>query len=253
MKIFYFTGTGNSLSVAKRIGGELLSIPQEVHKEKCCYKDDAIGIIFPVYYGDMPDMVRRFLEKAEFESDYLFAVGTYGSSYAAALEYMQELAHERGYQFNYLNALLMVDNFPPFFDMDDEIRRLPAKRTKENLKQLVADIDARKEYTPVTFFGARATSEHAKNYVGEYSSQGFVVDDTCTLCGTCTSVCPAANISITDKVSFSDKCESCYACIHACPKSAIKPKHERSSKRFRNEDVSLKEIIEANKQNGSIK
>lgn len=28
MKIFYFTATGNSLAVAKKIGGELISIPQ---------------------------------------------------------------------------------------------------------------------------------------------------------------------------------------------------------------------------------
>ena len=28
MKIFYYTATGNSLDVAKRIGGQLYSIPQ---------------------------------------------------------------------------------------------------------------------------------------------------------------------------------------------------------------------------------
>jgi flavodoxin len=47
MKILYFTGTGNSLAVAKRIGGELLSIPQEIHKKEMTYSDDAIGLVFP--------------------------------------------------------------------------------------------------------------------------------------------------------------------------------------------------------------
>lgn len=36
MKIFYFTGKGNSLAVAKRLNGELVSIPQ-VMKEKTSY------------------------------------------------------------------------------------------------------------------------------------------------------------------------------------------------------------------------
>lgn len=38
MKIFYFTGTGNSLYVAQQLGGELLSIPQVM-------KDDRIEIL----------------------------------------------------------------------------------------------------------------------------------------------------------------------------------------------------------------
>jgi len=49
MTIFYFTATGNSLALAKRIGGTLVSIPQVVDSENLYYKDDAIGVVFPVY------------------------------------------------------------------------------------------------------------------------------------------------------------------------------------------------------------
>ena len=34
MKIFYFTATGNSLYVAKKVGGELYSIPQMIKEGK---------------------------------------------------------------------------------------------------------------------------------------------------------------------------------------------------------------------------
>jgi len=34
MKIFFLTATGISLAVAKRIGGELISIPQVIRQEK---------------------------------------------------------------------------------------------------------------------------------------------------------------------------------------------------------------------------
>lgn len=48
MTVFYFTGTGNSLAAAKRIGGEFNSIPQVVDGNDLHYKDDVIGIVFPI-------------------------------------------------------------------------------------------------------------------------------------------------------------------------------------------------------------
>lgn len=66
------------------------------------------------------------------------------------------------------------------------------------------------------------------------------------LCGVCAKVCPANNITVTDKVTFSDRCEVCYACLHNCPQNAIHMKVEQSPVRFRNEHVSLRDIIQAN-------
>lgn len=48
MKILYFTATGNSLYVARQIGGELLSIPQLIREESCEVRDTAVGIVCPV-------------------------------------------------------------------------------------------------------------------------------------------------------------------------------------------------------------
>lgn len=252
MKILYFTGTGNSLAVAKRIGGDLLSIPQEMHKKEITYADDAIGLVFPVYYGSLPKMVRNFLGMVKFETDYLFAVATCGSGSGIALPDLQKAAEENGIRFDYLNALVMVDNFLPVFDMEAEIKRVPEKKIEENLSKVVADIEKRKEYVPSVSLKAKAMAPLAKKMlqdkVKEYSSQGFVINGDCTLCGICATVCPTANISTSEKVVFSDKCESCYACVHACPQTAIHLKKEKSDKRFRNLDVLLQEIITANNQ-----
>ena len=49
MKVLYFTATGNSLAVAKRIGGELISIPRAMHDGDLSFADDAVGLVFPVY------------------------------------------------------------------------------------------------------------------------------------------------------------------------------------------------------------
>ena len=45
MKVCYFTATGNCLYVAKRLGGELLSIPRLMRKGKIGIEDDAVGMV----------------------------------------------------------------------------------------------------------------------------------------------------------------------------------------------------------------
>lgn len=45
MKICYFTATGNCLYVAKKIGRDLLSIPQLMRQETIEITDDAVGLL----------------------------------------------------------------------------------------------------------------------------------------------------------------------------------------------------------------
>ncbi len=64
-KIFYFTGTGNSLLVAKDIANELgdvelISIPAVI-SGNINTDSPIIGIIFPVYIWGMPKMVVDFV------------------------------------------------------------------------------------------------------------------------------------------------------------------------------------------------
>lgn len=77
----------------------------------------------------------------------------------------------------------------------------------------------------------------------------FYVNEDCIKCSTCIKVCPRANVSYdkSKNIKFSKHCESCLSCVNNCPKTAIKVKGDKNpSSRFRNEHVSLKEIIESN-------
>ena len=66
MVICYFTATGNSLYVARRIGGRLLSIPQLMRQETISIEDEAVGIVCPVYNVEFPMMVREFIAERTF-------------------------------------------------------------------------------------------------------------------------------------------------------------------------------------------
>lgn len=60
MKIFYFTATGNSLHVAKRLGGELYSIPKVMKNGDRKFEGDVIGIIFPCYWWRCQRLLKSF-------------------------------------------------------------------------------------------------------------------------------------------------------------------------------------------------
>lgn len=256
MKVFYFSATGNSLAVAKAVSskfdGEIISIPQVIDGEEQTYKDDVIGVVFPTYGCTVPEYVQRFLKKAKLDAGYIFAVGTYGMGAGKTMEIAQQIAKDSGYRFDYVKQILMLDNCQPQFDIAKEKIKLPSKKVDEQIAHLIADIQVKKKITAKSSFGDKFATwlcDTAFNIERpDYAQKKYSVDENCSRCGTCAKVCPVSNIKVTDHVAFSDHCVCCQACIHACPKQAIHCKRERNTVRWRNQDVTLAELIKANNQ-----
>ena len=77
--LFYFTATGNSLSVAKEIEAQPVSIAQAIHDEDKVYWADSIGIVCPVFGHGMLELVKEFLKGSQFETDYFYILLTYAT------------------------------------------------------------------------------------------------------------------------------------------------------------------------------
>lgn len=251
MTICYFTASGNCLYVARKIGGTLLSIPQLMKQDSIDIEDDAVGIVAPVYAVEMPMMVKEFLTKATIKTDYFFFVYTFGMGYAEAFAHVKMACDEAGIKLSYINAIQMVDNYLPGFEMQNQIDTLPQKNVEGQIEKVCHDIEARKETEVKITAAVKAQMAMyktmlAKRILKKDTAQGYIVNDSCIKCGICAKVCPADNITLTDKVIFGNRCEVCYACLHNCPQNAIHLKTEKSSVRFRNEHVTLKDIMEAN-------
>ena len=252
--VFYFTGTGNSLYVAKQLEDAPISIPQVIHEENPDFSADSIGIVTPVYGHEVPPMVKEFLHKAAFHTDYFYMILTYGNRHGGAAELAKQLCGECGIDVKYINILLMVDNWLPAFDMDEQ--KKADKKVDEQIAAVRADIRARKvKIAPVTDADRAAHQEYLSRIrlMPADIFQHFIkVSDACVGCGVCEKVCPSGSIRVLDgkAVHVPGSCQTCLSCVHACPQKAIglAVPEKNPNARYRNEHISLSEIIAANHQ-----
>jgi len=256
MTILFFSATGNGLYVAKTFGDEIKSIPQLERTGTYEIEDDVIGIVSPVYGFTLPLLVQRYLKKAKLKADYVFGVLTYGGRSGAATNQLLKALEANGNKLHYAADLLMMDNFLPGFKMEDEIAKLPKKDIDTHLAKIRWDIESRKQSIPrknvflcmtSTIVSSLMGSKRGTHWINN-TDRAFSVTDKCISCRTCARVCPVSNILVENKPMFLHHCEWCLACIQNCPTGAIQMKNQRSEARFRNENVTLKELIAANEQ-----
>jgi flavodoxin len=99
-EIYYFSGTGNSLAVARDIAGkinaQLFSIPDLMAKGRFTTQSDTLGFVFPVYQGNLPLIIYRFIGKLHnLGNKYIFAVCTFGDSPGISMEYLDKAVQAR--------------------------------------------------------------------------------------------------------------------------------------------------------------
>ncbi|MDR2481948.1 MAG: EFR1 family ferrodoxin [Spirochaetaceae bacterium] len=253
MKVLYFSATGNCLYVAKRLGGELLSIPQLQKKGIYEITGDVVGIVCPVYGFTLPNLVKEYLEKATIKAEYVFSIMTFGNLSIAALTQMKKAFEKQGVQLHYSNQIRMVDNYLPIFEVSSQLKKNKDESIEVKINNIVSDIKERKQ-SCVKHGGFQKSISNIisalwgnKKMVNKRDNN-FTVSELCNGCGTCRNVCPVGNIAGSGKPEYQHRCEFCLACIHLCPKNAIHLKNERSDKRFINPHVKLSELIQANKQ-----
>ena len=222
--VFYFTATGNSLYVAKCIDEYPVSIPQAI-KNSSIYSDNQIGI------------VKEFLKKSKFDTKYMYLILTYGNSASDCPEFTYNEFKALGINFDYIDTVQCVDNYLPVFDMAEE--KKIDKDTDVQIAHIIKNIRLMKKGVPTATDADRKLHKQVatlNKIIPSFNNGKMIkITDKCIGCKVCER--------------RSKKCEYCLACVHACPQKAIIIKHEKNkNERYRNENVSLDEIIKSNFQ-----
>lgn len=254
--IFYFTATGNSLYAAKRLcvnPNEIpISIPQMLKRKTLNFSDSGIGIVSPVFTGELPLIVREFIQKSSFDTPYLYFVLTYGNDYSIAAEWSKNFASQYGLNVDYIGTVKMVDNFLPAFDMDAQ-KRID-KKVDEQLDLICADIQKKARKIPKSGLKARMLYKMVKGFQKKNPSSIngslITVTENCIGCGICEKVCPQHIFRVKDATAkrIQEICQFCLSCVHNCPEKAINlgTLERNPQARYRNEHITLKEIMESN-------
>lgn len=257
-KIFYFTGTGNSLAVAKDIANELedselISIPAVINGE-IKSNNPSIGLVFPVYMWGIPNMVVDFVNKLDLAPDqYVFAVTTCAGQPGETLIQLKRILQKKNSDLHAGFAVREASNTIQSDIIFIKIARLIERNEKitksgvERLEGIIEAIKNKKEHEP-------ETSSLLLNKFGKIVYKGgmsrintmgkFWADENCNLCLNCGRICPSNNIEIyDDKPYWNQNCEFCQACVQWCPKEAIHIEREDLNRRYHNPAIKLKDMI----------
>jgi ferredoxin len=249
-RIYFFTGTGNSLKVAEEIAKnlkecEVIAINKDVDM-KIPEGYERIGFVFPVYFWGLPAMVADFMRNASFPkqgSTYYFAVATFGGITGNSIPMVSSILKEKKVQLNYNAGIKMFKNALTFYNMSKKVDKI-TRESNEKIPPIVKDIEnkvtnkARPINKLINHIYNKGTSKiHS-------TDSNFNVNNNCISCGICEKVCPAKNITLENKRPvFHNQCESCLACIQHCPKQAINYKDKtQSRRRYSNPEVGAKRI-----------
>ncbi|MBU2644448.1 EFR1 family ferrodoxin [bacterium] len=254
--IYYFTGTGNSLKIAKDLGKELNSQLIRISKQNLAInkdENDRVGFVFPVYYWGLPHMFKQFVENLEIRKDaYVFAVSNFGNNPGLSHLQLNEIVVSKGVKLSSAFGVSMPGNMWSMhyshYTKKDINDRIAAQH--EATVAIAAQIAIGVEI-PVTddIENQRKEEELYRNFAPNRADEHFWADDICNGCGICVQLCPSGNIDmIEDKPVWRHKCEFCLACMHWCPLEAIEYKNDSVEKeRYRHPDIRMKELFQKRK------
>lgn len=253
--IYCFTGTGNSLWAAKELG-KILKTPVEglikYRNMPLECPDDMVGFVLPTYMGDIPWIVKEILVKVKVRTDsYVFLVmtsnnGQSGRSFQSVDEALQINGGHLCAGFN----LQMPGNCLISSAEENQKRLAQAPSVIKEISETIC-----KKYMLYEPSGKKAENGFVEKsyFYGTHSlkrltlMKNFRITKDCIGCGVCASVCPTDNIVINDgKAVHKEQCAACYACLHWCPKHAVKLKVPTLSKRpqYHHPEISLQDVKE---------
>ncbi len=254
--IYWFSGTGNSLHLARRLAAgigdaELVSIAAAMRADGPPRLAERVGLVFPVYAFGPPAIVHRFIERLDPAGDtpYVFAAVTCGGAAGPTAGITRRLLARRGLDLAAAWSVKMVENYPPMGGApaaDVQARRLAdADRRIDKIIEAIQPFPTGR--APRAGLLARLVGGPVRGMFLRRlpaADRKFTVDDTCIRCGLCARICPVGDIELVDgRPRWRGRCEQCFACFHFCPVGAIQYGRTAKQRRYHHPSVSAEDLV----------
>lgn len=272
-EIYCFSGTGNSLRVAKELvkrlpEGRLYPIVGLLKEKEVVAQGQVVGFIFPVYCHTVPPAVKRFIKRIDLKfATYVFAVATTDATQCRAFIEIEKVLKKQGKRLDAYFVLKMAHNMPFYiryaeFTEQKKLEKMDVAVEKA-LSTILQIVTAKKQhrvndprflkpFPPVLLPLMPALIP--LNWLAVRKMTVFYADPKCNGCGTCEDVCLSEKIELIDQRpewKANVECFQCQACINYCPKQSIQQKsawfmksYSESNSRHHDPSISAKDIAE---------
>lgn len=255
--LYYFSGTGNTLLVAKKmvetfnnngINANLLKIedsnPEEVNLEH------TIGLGFPVAELSTYDFVWKFIKSLpEANGTNIFMLDTLGAFSGGIVGPLREIVKKKGYNPIGAKEIIMPSNI--FYIQEEDVNK---NKVEEGLieaeKYAISLINGESKWgrvpilSDIVYYTSIVGLKITHSDINQKYFHLAPDAEKCNKCGQCVKLCPIDNI-IMEEGEFPvnlKECVYCLRCTSFCPKGAIPSPFNYKGKTYR--AVKAREILE---------
>lgn len=248
-EIYYFSGTGNSLHVARELEKripetKLIPVVSLLKKENIETGSDTVGFVFPIHLAMIPRPLMEFLKKINLNSaDYVFAAATrIGTRHRAFID-IEKILKKKGKSLDSFFNINMASNDPKFKGFKrataDEIVdiELEVKNKLDYIQNIIINKEViRQKDTEFTVsIPAFSVLSPFLPFLNKMFNYDFYANSKCNGCGTCEKVCLSEKIKMINAKPVwqkNVKCFFCYACLNYCTEYAVQIKSTRTFKTY---------------------
>lgn len=243
--ILFFSGTGNTLLVARQLATLLDQQVIELRRNTLVQlpavslKDhEPLIWAFPVYAWGIPPVIEKLIASMQpddaMRQAVHHAVITYGDDAGTIGRQWRRLLGSKGLRPGAVYGVTMPNTYVclPGFDVDSPaLTERKLAEAREAVQHIAADIaadpqgDRPDNYRP----GAMpiVKSGMLRSFFRRFlmSPARFHVTDACVGCGKCARQCPTGNITMSSgpdaRPTWGHDCAFCLGCYHVCPQHAV--------------------------------
>ena len=238
--ICYFSGTGNSMWVAKTVSerfhdSRLTDMADAVVSDNNLNfnltEDERLGFIFPVHSWGIPWIVRKFINRMKignYSNQLIYCILTCGDDCGLTNKMLLKLFRHKGWQCRHIYSVQMPNTYVVFPGFNADPVELEQKKTTEAVPALGKIMAAIESDSPIDCYLQKGQQFLKSRIIYplfchfKMSSKPFHTTEKCTACGLCAKVCPTHNIRLENgHPVWGDCCTQCLSCLHRCPQTAI--------------------------------